>query len=190
MVRFAIEDLMTKKNAPTIDAETLPYRPCVGQMVINRDGLVWVGCRADAQNDAEGRGVWWQMPQGGIDEGEDPAAAAVRELFEETGMHSVELIAEHPAWVTYELPRDLLGTAWGGRFRGQKQKWFAYRFLGKDSEIIIDPPAGEPHRAEFVAWRWAPAAELLDLIVPFKRDVYRQVLADFARLALPAKLRP
>ena len=176
---------MTNSPPAAIDATTLPYRPCVGQMVINRAGLVWVGCRADTQNDAEGRGVWWQMPQGGIDEGEDPAEAALRELFEETGIRSVQQLAEHATWVTYELPRDLLGTAWGGRFRGQKQKWFAYRFLGDDGEINIDPPAGEAHKAEFVSWRWAPAAELIDLIVPFKRDVYRAVLAEFAPLAHP-----
>ena len=176
---------MTNTIPPAIDPDSLPYRPCVGQMVINRQGLVWIGCRADTQNDAEGRGVWWQMPQGGIDEGEDPAAAAERELFEETGMRSVELLAVHPAWVTYELPTDLLGIAWSGRYRGQKQKWFAYRFLGDDHEITIEPPVGLAHKAEFVAWKWAPASELLDLIVPFKRDVYRDVLAEFAPFARP-----
>jgi putative (di)nucleoside polyphosphate hydrolase len=153
-------------------------------MVINRNGLVWVGCRADAKNEAEGRGEWWQMPQGGIDDGEDPAAASLRELFEETGMKTVSLIAEHSQWVNYDLPRDLIGKAWRGKYRGQKQKWFAYRFLGSDSEITIEPPPGL--EAEFIAWRWAPVGELLDLIVPFKRDVYRVVLAEFAPLATPA----
>jgi putative (di)nucleoside polyphosphate hydrolase len=152
-------------------------------MVINHAGLVWIGCRADAKNEAEGRGVWWQMPQGGIDSGEDPAAAALRELYEETGIRSVTLLAEHPSWVTYDLPPDLIGKAWGGRYRGQVQKWFAYRFLGADSEVNITPAAGL--EAEFVSWRWAPAAKLLDLIVPFKRDVYRTVLADFGALARP-----
>ena len=90
-------------------------------------------------------------------------------------------IAEHPEWVNYDLPPDLIGKAWGGRFRGQKQKWFAYRFFGQDSEISIVPPAG--HQAEFVAWKWAPVSDLLDLIVPFKRDVYREVLKNFAELA-------
>jgi putative (di)nucleoside polyphosphate hydrolase len=161
----------------------LPYRPCVGQMVINTQGLVWVGCRADAKNEAEGRGAWWQMPQGGIDEGEDPAKAATRELFEETNIRSVSLIAEHSEWVNYDLPHDLIGKAWGGRYRGQRQKWFAYRFIGPDSEISIVPPAGHP--AEFVAWRWAPVGDLLSLIVPFKRDVYAKVLAEFAPLARP-----
>ncbi|MEQ1652796.1 MAG: RNA pyrophosphohydrolase [Hyphomicrobium sp.] len=176
---------MSKKPLNHIDRANLPYRPCVGEMVINADGLVWVGCRADAKNDAEGRGAWWQMPQGGIDDGEDPAAAALRELYEETNIRSVSLIAEHPEWVNYDLPPDLIGKAWGGRFRGQKQKWFAYRFVGDDSEISIVPPAG--HQAEFVAWKWAPVGELLDLIVPFKRDVYRVVLAEFAALARPER---
>ena len=179
---------MSKKPKSPIDPLSLPYRPCVGQMVINRDGLVWIGCRADAKNDAEGRGAWWQMPQGGIDDGEDPAAAAIRELYEETNIRSVSLIAEHPRWVNYDLPPDLIGKAWGGRYRGQKQKWFAFRFTGDDSEISILPPPG--HDTEFVAWRWAGVDELLDLIVPFKRDVYREVLRDFAKLAQPLQRSP
>jgi putative (di)nucleoside polyphosphate hydrolase len=171
---------MTKNSKAKIEAAELPYRPCVGQMVINRDGLVWVGRRADIPGDAEGRGTWWQMPQGGIDPGEDPAAAARRELFEETAMVSVDQIAEAPRWLMYDLPAQLIGVAWGGRYRGQKQKWFAYRFTGEDSEINITPAAGlEP---EFGEWRWARADDLLDLIVPFKRDVYREVLSEFAPL--------
>ncbi|MBA2126305.1 RNA pyrophosphohydrolase [Hyphomicrobium methylovorum] len=166
-----------------IDATSLPYRACAGQMVINADGLVWVGRRADSKQDAEGRGTWWQMPQGGIDKGEDPADAARRELFEETAIRSVEQIGEMPRWVVYDLPPNLLGVAWGGRYRGQKQRWFAYRFLGSDSEINIVPPPGL--EAEFVEWRWAPVNELLDLIVPFKREVYREVIAEFAPLARP-----
>jgi putative (di)nucleoside polyphosphate hydrolase len=161
-------------------AGELAYRPCVGLMVINRDGLVWVGRRADVPGDAEGRGTWWQMPQGGIDPGEDPATAARRELFEETSIISAEQIGELPNWLTYDLPDHLIGVAWGGKYRGQKQKWFAFRFTGDDSEINILPAAGEP---EFVAWRWARADDLLDLIVPFKREVYRDVLAEFAPLA-------
>jgi putative (di)nucleoside polyphosphate hydrolase len=161
----------------------LGYRPCVGIMVLNRDGLVWVGRRSDATNEAEGRGAWWQMPQGGIDASEDPRAAALRELFEETRIRSVEVVAEHPQWLEYDLPADLVGKAWGGRFRGQKQKWFAVRLLGPDSEIDISPPPG--HQQEFDAWRWAPVADLLGLIVPFKRAVYEQVLAEFSPLARP-----
>jgi len=174
---------MTKATKPNVKAEDLPYRPCVGQMVINAEGLVWVGRRADMPGDAEGRGTWWQMPQGGIDPGEDPARAARRELFEETAMVSVEQIGELSRWVTYDLPAELIGVAWGGRYRGQKQMWFAYRFTGAESEINITPAAGlEP---EFIEWRWSPVDELLDFIVPFKRDVYRQVLAEFAPLARP-----
>ncbi|MBS0267742.1 MAG: RNA pyrophosphohydrolase [Proteobacteria bacterium] len=161
-------------------AETLPYRPCVGLMVINREGLVWVGRRADVPSDAEGRGMWWQMPQGGIDAGEDPATAARRELFEETAIVSADQIGELSKWLTYDLPDNLIGHAWGGKYRGQKQKWFAFRFTGDDSEINILPAKGEP---EFAEWRWARAGDLLDLIVPFKREVYRDVLLEFAPLA-------
>lgn len=174
---------MTNARKPDVDPANLPYRPCVGQMVINRNGLVWLGCRADAKNQPEGRGQWWQMPQGGIDTGEDPAAAARRELFEETGIRSVDQIAELPRWLTYDLPAELIGKAWGGRYRGQTQRWFAYRFIGNDSEITITPPPG--HEAEFVGWRWTPVTELLDLIVPLKREVYREVLATFQPLARP-----
>ncbi len=167
-----------------IEAAALPYRPCVGQMVINAQGFVWVGRRADVPGDAEGRGSWWQMPQGGIDPGEDTATAARRELFEETAIVSAEQIAEHSGWLTYDLPPELIGVAWGGRYRGQKQKWFAFRFTGEDSEINITPAAGLER--EFIEWRWTRADDLLDLIVPFKREVYREVLAEFAPLAHPA----
>ncbi|MFT3733005.1 MAG: RNA pyrophosphohydrolase [Hyphomicrobium sp.] len=175
---------MTKPSKSSVHASDLPYRPCVGQMVINADGLVWVGRRADLPGDAEGRGTWWQMPQGGIDPGEDPAVAARRELFEETAMVSVEQVAALSDWVTYDLPAELIGVAWGGRYRGQKQMWFAYRFTGAESEINITPAAAGLH-AEFAEWRWVRAGELLDLIVPFKRDVYRHVLDEFAPLARP-----
>lgn len=180
-----MEEPIQMPTDPSIDAAyaALPYRPCVGLMVVNQQGLVWIGCRADAKNDAEGRGDWWQMPQGGIDPGEDAAVAALRELREETGIRSVEQIAELPRWLHYDLPRDLVGKAWGGRYRGQKQRWFAYRFVGSDDEINITPPPGLD--VEFVAWRWAPVSEVLDVIVPFKREVYRDVLGDFAKLATP-----
>ena len=164
-------------------ASALPgYRPCVGIMVLNRAGDVWLGRRCDAPAEPEGPGTWWQMPQGGIDESEDPAVAALRELCEETGIRSVTIVGESPTWYTYDLPANLRGTAWGGRYRGQKQKWFALRFTGEDSEVTLVQPG---HKPEFDAWRWARPAELLDLVVPFKRDVYAQVIRDFAALAVP-----
>lgn len=161
-----------------VDLSALPYRPCVGIMVINAAGLIWVGRRAGTPN--EGAGGWWQMPQGGIDEGEDPAVAARRELREETGIISADIIGESRDWYTYDLPPDLLGKAWGGRFRGQRQKWFAVRFRGVDSEIDITAQPG--HEAEFEAWRWIAPGDLTDMIVPFKRAVYRQVVRDFSGL--------
>lgn len=167
----------------TFDPSSLNYRPCVGIMVLNRDGLVWIGRRADAPGEPEGPGAWWQMPQGGIDEHEDPRTAALRELVEETGMRSVEIILEMPGYQLYDLPPSLMGKAWGGRYRGQRQKWYAMRFTGPDSEIDIAPQAG--HKAEFDAWRWAPIGELMSLIVPFKRDVYAEVVKAFAPLARP-----
>jgi putative (di)nucleoside polyphosphate hydrolase len=166
-----------------IDPSKLGYRPCVGIMVINAQGLVWVGRRADAPGDAEGRGTWWQMPQGGVDKDEDPAAAALRELAEETGITSVEMLGETPGWLRYDLPPHLVGKAWNGKYRGQEQKWYAVRFLGADTEINITP--ADPHQIEFAAWRWVPLAELAELIVPFKRTVYREVAAAFAPYARP-----
>lgn len=166
-----------------IEIDKLGYRPCVGIMVLNREGLVWIGRRSDAPGEPEGPGAWWQMPQGGVDEHEDARAAALRELYEETGMRSVEIIAEMPGYQLYDLPPSLLGKAWGGRFRGQRQKWFAMRFTGSDAEIDIAAPEG--HTPEFDSWRWAPVGELMSLIVPFKRDVYAEVVKAFEGLARP-----
>jgi putative (di)nucleoside polyphosphate hydrolase len=155
----------------------LPYRPCVGIMLINARGLVWVGRRRPKWA-GEGSDYIWQMPQGGITPGEDAHAAALRELEEETGVVSVELIAEAPDWFSYDLPDELLGVALKGRYCGQRQKWFAMRFHGDDTEIDIGPRGG--HKAEFDGWRWAPVAELPQLTVPFKRQVYCDVVAAFA----------
>jgi len=172
---------MPKKRGP-VDPETLPYRPCVGIMVLNRDGLVWVGHRiAEPGSEFEGAEKLWQMPQGGIDPGEDPMPAALRELYEETGMRSVSLIAEAPDWINYDLPAHLVGIAFKGRYRGQTQKWFAFRFEGGESEIAINPPPGG-HTAEFDAWDWKPMRDLPDLIIPFKRMVYEKVVAAFVHL--------
>ncbi|MDN2567744.1 RNA pyrophosphohydrolase [Aquibium sp. A9E412] len=166
----------------TVAADSLPYRRCVGAMVLNRAGLVWAGRRiAATDTEMAGSERLWQMPQGGIDDGEDPLAAARRELYEETGIESVSLLAETPGWLSYDLPAALVGIALKGRYRGQKQKWFAFRFEGADSEVRVDPPPGG-HAPEFDAWAWKPMAALPELIVPFKRDVYRQVVAEFRHL--------
>ena len=162
--------------------ETSAYRPCVGIMVLNRAGLVWIGRRPDTPAEPEGPGAWWQMPQGGIDADEDPAKAALRELEEETGIRSATLLAESPGWYTYDLPIELRPRAWGGRYRGQRQKWFAARFTGADAEVALVRPG---HPQEFDQWRWARIEELVGLIVPFKRAVYEQVVRDFAALVRP-----
>lgn len=164
------------------DRESLPYRPCVGVALFNRDGLVWIGRRLESQNDAEGTGKWWQLPQGGIDDGEDPVAAGFRELEEETGVTSAIHLATARNWFRYDLPPQLIGKAWKGRYRGQKQLWIACRFTGAESEIDL---AGGHHKAEFDAWRWVELAEIPALIVPFKRHVYEQVVSEFCRLAKP-----
>lgn len=160
---------------------SLPYRPCVGVMLLNPQNRVWIGHRIVQENDDEaaGVGMWWQMPQGGIDDGEDIRTAATRELTEETGVRSATILAETGDWFTYDLPDHLVGVAWKGRYRGQKQKWVAFRFTGDDAEIDI---SGIGHKPEFDEWRWADINELEDLIVPFKRAVYSQVIKEFRPL--------
>ena len=153
-----------------IDPETLPYRPCVGVMLINPQGFIFAGQRIDSTSPA------WQMPQGGIDDGEKPRDAALRELMEETGISAdlVSFVAKTDDWVTYDLPPDLLGKVWGGKFRGQRQKWFLFRFLGRDDQVQIatDHP-------EFSTWQWIRADDMIAAIVPFKRTVYETVVATF-----------
>jgi putative (di)nucleoside polyphosphate hydrolase len=158
-----------------IDPESLPYRPCAGFMLVNREGLVFVGERIDPT--AHG---FWQMPQGGIDKGEDVRAAALRELEEETGVTAtmVEVIAQTSRPIRYDLPPELLGKLWKGKYRGQEQHWFLGRFLGQDADVNLeahDPP-------EFHAWRWIAPEQLPELIIPFKRAVYEEVLAEFRGL--------
>jgi len=149
----------------------LPYRPCVGVMLVNRQSEVFVGQRIDSRVSA------WQMPQGGIEKGEDPREAALRELWEETGVRAerVTVVSETDRWLPYELPFDLVPKLWKGRFRGQEQKWFLMRFHGSDHDVNI-----QTEHPEFSKWRWLPAADLVDNIVPFKRDVYTAVLDAFA----------
>jgi putative (di)nucleoside polyphosphate hydrolase len=156
----------------------LPYRPNVGAVLFNPAGLVLVARRADLPN-AEGAPGGWQLPQGGMDEGEDPAIAVFRELEEEIGTARAEILAEHPRWLTYDLPAHLVGRALGGRYRGQTQKWFALRFTGEDADIRLDL---DPH-PEFDAWRWAPLADLPAMAVAFKRAIYEDLAREFARFA-------
>jgi putative (di)nucleoside polyphosphate hydrolase len=157
-------------------------------MLINREGLVLVGRRkSDTGPEHVGGGYAWQMPQGGIDPGETPYDAAVRELYEETNVRSTALLAEAPDWYTYDLPPLIAGRAWRGRYRGQMQRWFAFRFVGRDDEIDIRRPGGGGHRPEFDEWRWESVNRLAEIIIPFKRPVYEQVVAAFAHLATPVE---
>ncbi len=153
------------------EAAKLPYRPAVGVMLVNREGKVFAGQRIDSSEPA------WQMPQGGIDEGEDPRQAALRELEEETGVTPdlVTVEAETPGWLTYDLPLEIIPRVWHGRYRGQKQRWFLMRFHGTDDQIRIDTA-----HPEFSRWTWLEPSELVERIVPFKREVYARVLDEFA----------
>lgn len=157
------------------DFSALPYRPCVGVMLVNQQGLAFAGKRIDNRE-----GDFWQMPQGGIDKGEDINAAGLRELWEETGVEAdrVELVATTRQELFYDLPAELLGKLWGGRYRGQRQYWLLARFHGDDSDVRID--AHDP--PEFCEWKWLAPSLLPDLIVPFKRPVYKSVLEEFLPL--------
>lgn len=166
--------------AKTIDIETLPYRPCVGALVLNGAGLAFIGQRTKGPEHSDATHSW-QLPQGGIDAGEDPAVAVMRELYEETSIRSAEIIAEAPEWFSYDIPRDVVGQAWKGKYRGQTQKWFALRFMGDETEINVLEPGGG-HTAEFSAWKWERLELLPELIVPFKRPVYERVVETFRHL--------
>ncbi|HET9176143.1 MAG TPA: RNA pyrophosphohydrolase [Pseudolabrys sp.] len=161
--------------------KSLPYRPCAGMAVFNRTGLVFIGRRTEGPEHIDARHAW-QMPQGGIDDDEDYYEAALRELYEETNIRSVRKLGEISEWLSYELPSELTKKAWGGKYRGQKQKWYAFRFVGNESEIDIAHPAGG-HKPEFVEWRWAEMRELPDLVVAFKRKTYERVVKEFERFA-------
>jgi putative (di)nucleoside polyphosphate hydrolase len=155
-------------------------------MLLNREGRVFLGRRrSEAGPEHVSNGYAWQMPQGGIDPGEDAYAAALRELYEETNVRSVALLAEAPDWYAYDLPAVVAGRAWKGRYRGQTQKWFAFRFIGSEDEIDISHPGGGRHKPEFDAWRWENMDRLTELIIPFKRPVYEKVVEAFAHLGRP-----
>lgn len=148
----------------------LPYRPCAGVVLVNAEGLIFAGHRIDSSAEA------WQMPQGGIDKGETPREAALRELVEETGITAnlVEIIGESPDWLYYDLPPELVGKIWKGKYGGQRQRWFLMRFDGSDDDIRIDT-----NHPEFDRWQWTTAEELIEKIVPFKREVYQRIVSDF-----------
>jgi putative (di)nucleoside polyphosphate hydrolase len=160
--------------------ESLPFRPCVGIMVINRAGRVFIGRRRDGPEHVDDTHQW-QMPQGGVDKNEDTYRAALRELREETNISSVEKLGEVAEWLSYDIPREIVGQAWKGKYRGQTQKWYALRFTGDESEIDITCPAG--HKPEFSDWRWERMEKLPALIIPFKRPVYERVVKEFSSFA-------
>jgi putative (di)nucleoside polyphosphate hydrolase len=151
--------------------------------VFNRDGLVFIGRRLGGPEHTDETHVW-QMPQGGLDKGEDPFLAAKRELYEETSITSVERLGAIDDWLSYDIPQAIVGRAWDGKYRGQTQKWFAFRFLGADREIEIAQPGGGAHKPEFLEWRWEPVENLPGLVVPFKRRIYERVVKEFRKFAV------
>lgn len=161
------------------DFSHLPYRRCVGIVLINHEGLVWAGKRISKWFGDTSEHLW-QLPQGGIDKGESEEQAAFRELQEETGVTNAEVLAKSTGWLQYDLPEEALGQALKGRYRGQKQKWFAMRYLGEDTEFDISEREG--HKAEFSEWRWVRLDDLANTVVPFKRAVYRDIAREFSSL--------
>lgn len=164
-----------------VKAEDLPFRPCVGIVLLNSQGKVWAGRRMPNTETFGKDAFRWQMPQGGIDKGEDPLVAAKRELWEETGVTNASVMGEIEDWLNYDLPEDLIGIGLRGKYRGQTQKWFAFRFEGNEDEInITHPPDGSDQ--EFDKWEWKDLSEMPDLIVEFKRGIYERVVEEFASL--------
>ena len=160
------------KKAPILPFEERPYRPGIGLVLLNDRGQVFVAQRIDTPGDA------WQFPQGGIDKGEDPSQTALREMEEEIGTGKAEIIAESKDWLSYDLPREVADKSWKGRFRGQKQKWICARFTGVDADINL-----ATKHPEFCRWQWMDLAAVPELIVPFKRSLYDQVVAEFLPFA-------
>ena len=172
MTRYAVPEYPA--NHP---AHKLAYRPCAGIVLFNRQGLVWTGKRRPDALPADA--PLWQLPQGGIDAGEAPRAAALRELHEETGTNKAELIYELPDWLAYDLPEGLIGTALKGKFRGQKQKWFAMQFTGADSDFNL----AAHQQIEFDDWAWRPLQETVDLVIDFKKPIYQTLVSRFGFIA-------
>lgn len=174
---------MKNKTDMKHNLSRLPYRLCVGITLLNHENKVFIGKRRSKKGqEYYSNSYAWQMPQGGIDAHENPYDAALRELYEETNISSVEFLAESPEWYCYDLPPEMIGNSWKGRYRGQKQKWFALRFTGQESEIDTLHPADDKYRPEFDDWRWEDMGKLTELIIPFKKDVYKKVIDDFSYL--------
>ncbi len=184
MVLMGILKIMESQNIAEL--KKLPLRENVGIMLLNKKGRVWVGRRLQ-QWMPEASEFVWQMPQGGIDKGESPKQAALRELYEETGVRTVTILAKSSRWLSYELPDDALGIALKGKYRGQVQKWFVMRFDGEDSEISLD--CHGQHKPEFDSWKWVKLKKIPKLVVPFKREVYEQLVLEFKYLVKYEKLR-